>query len=246
MIPTRELIAFAAAVAATALSVSLGNWQMRRAEQKQVLQSTWDGAERAQPVELVDANLGEVAQRLPLRVALRGRLLPEHEIWLDNRFMNGRAGLMLIVPMSLGDGTAVLVNRGFAARDSNDRGRLPIVARPVGEVVIEGIAVAHTARVLALGDNAPEAAGQPRVWQNLDFDAFERVSSLAVPRWVVQQTGGDADGLLRNWPRPDAGVDKHRGYALQWYSLAALIVALTLFFGVRALRGRARPLRTDE
>jgi len=243
---TRELIAFAAAFAAVALTVSLGNWQLRRAEQKLALQATWDGAERAAPVTVGGTDVGDVAQRLPLRVALRGRFLPEHEVWLDNRFMDGRAGLMLIVPLRLGDGTTVLVNRGFAARVSSDRGRLPDVVRPVGDVLVEGVAVAHAARVLALGENAPAGAVRPLVWQNLDFDAFERVSGLAVPRWVVQQTGSDADGLVRRWPRHDAGVDKHRGYALQWYSLAALIVALTLIFGVRALRGRARPLRSDD
>ena len=34
------------------------------------------------------------------------------------------------------------------------------------------------------------------------------------------------DGLLRSWPRPDAGIEKHESYALQWYSLAGLAVVL--------------------
>jgi surfeit locus 1 family protein len=38
------------------------------------------------------------------------------------------------------------------------------------------------------------------------------------------------------WPRPDAGVERHRGYAFQWYSLAALIAGLTVYFGGKALR----------
>jgi surfeit locus 1 family protein len=115
---------------------------------------------------------------------------------------------------------------------------LPQVERPPGEVTVEGLAVAQTSRVLALGENAPVGELRPAVWQNLDFDTFERASGLAVARWVVQQTGGADDGLLRNWPRSSAGVDKHRGYALQWYSLAATIAVLTIFFSARTLRQR--------
>jgi surfeit locus 1 family protein len=238
-------VALGAAVAGIALTASLGQWQLRRAEQKLALQAQWQQAQQAPPLELAGADLAAVADRLPLRVSLRGRFLSEHEVWLDNRQMDGRTGLVLIAPLRLADGAVVLVNRGFAARDPRDRARLPEVARPQAEVAVEGLAVAQPARVLQLGSNAAGDGRQPAVWQNLDFDAFERASGLAVPRWVVQQTGDVADGLLRNWPAPDAGVDRHRGYALQWFSLAALILALTVFFTARALRRRSAADRTD-
>lgn len=234
----RTTVALAAAMAAIALTISLGNWQLRRAEEKLALQAQWDRAEQAAPVAVAGSNIADTGSRLPVRVALRGRFLHEHEIWLDNRQMDGQAGFMLVAPLRLADGAVVLVNRGFAPRDPRERTRLPEVARPDAEVEIEGLAVAQTARVLQLGENAPAAERRPAVWQNLDFDAFERFSGLVVAHWVVQQTGGTADGLLRNWPRLSAGVDKHRGYALQWYSLAALVAALTVFFGARALRRR--------
>ena len=234
------LVALAAAAAAIALTVSLGNWQLRRADEKLALQAAWDRAEQAAPEAVAAADIAGVAGRLPLRVQLRGRFLFAHEVWLDNRQMDGQAGLMLVTPLRFADGAVVLVNRGFARRDPRDRARLPEVDRPEGEVTIEGLAVAHTSRVLQLGENAPAGSG-PAVWQNLDYDAFQRASGLAVAHWVVQQTGEAGDGLLRNWPRLGAGVDKHHGYALQWFSLAALIAALTAFFGLRALRRRSSP-----
>ena len=247
MTGTRTAIALTAAAAAIVLTVSLGNWQLRRADEKLALQAQWDRAWQSAPVAVAGADIAVVAQQLPLRVQLRGRYLFEHEVWLDNRQMDGQTGLMLIAPLRLTDGTVVLVNRGFARRDPRDRNRLPEVARPGDEVTIEGLAVEQTARVLQIGENAPSREGRPAVWQNLDFDAFERASGLAVARWVVQQTGGSEDGLLRNWPRLSAGVDKHRGYALQWYALAALITALTLFFGGRALWWhRSSPSRNDD
>jgi len=245
MARTRSLVALVAALAAIVLTASLGNWQLRRADEKLALQAAWDRAELAAPLPVAGSDLAGVAQRLPLRVQLCGRFLFAHEVWLDSRQMDGQAGLMLVTPLRLADGAVVLVNRGFARRDPRDRARLPAVARPQGEVAVEGLAVAHASRVLQLGENAPAGSG-PLVWQNLDFDAFERASGLAVARWVVQQTDGAEDGLLRNWPRLAAGVDKHRGYALQWFALAALVTALTAFFGLRALRRRPSVNRSDD
>lgn len=239
-------MAFGAAAAAIVLTVSLGQWQLRRADEKLALQAQWDSAQQAPAVAVGGAQLGEVAGRLPLRVGLRGRFLHEHEVWLDNRQMDGQAGFMLVTPLRLADGAVVLVNRGFAPRDALDRARLPPVDRPQGEVDIEGLAVAQTSRVLQLGQDVPAPGGGPTIWQNLDYEAFERHSGLAVPSWVVQQTGGGADGLRRHWPHLAAGVDKHRGYAMQWFSLAALVAVLTAFFGARALRRRVLPKPNDE
>lgn len=239
MTRTPTMVAFVAALAAIALTVSLGNWQLRRADEKLALQAAWDRAEQTPALPVAGVDIVGVADRLPLRVRLRGRFVFAHEVWLDNRQMDGQAGLMLVTPLQLADGAVVLVNRGFARRDPRDRTRLPAVARPEGEVTVDGLAMAHTARVLQLGENAPAGSG-PVVWQNLDYESFERASGLSVARWVVQQTNGADDGLLRNWPRFSAGVDKHYGYALQWFALAALITALTAFFGLRALRRRSR------
>lgn len=239
MTRTPTMVAFVAALAAIALTVSLGNWQLRRADEKLALQAAWDRAEQTPALPVAGVDIAGVADRLPLRVRLRGRFVFAHEVWLDNRQMDGQAGLMLVTPLQLADGAVVLVNRGFARRDPRDRTRLPAVERPEGEVTVDGLAMAHTARVLQLGENDPAGSG-PVVWQNLDYESFERASGLSVARWVVQQTNGADDGLLRNWPRFSAGVDKHYGYALQWFALAALITALTAFFGLRALRRRSR------
>jgi surfeit locus 1 family protein len=246
MMRMRLLAAFVAAAASIAITVSLGNWQLRRAAEKRELQQIWDRAASASPLPVTGAGIAEIGDQLPRRVLLRGRYLFEHEVWLDNRQMDGQSGLMLITPLRLADGAMVLVNRGFAPRDPRDRTRLPAVGRPPGEVTVEGLAMEQAARVLQIGENAPPNDRGPRLWQNLDFDAFERASGLVVARWIVQQIGDDDDGLRRNWPRLSAGVDKHRGYALQWYSLAALIAILTVYFGVRALWRARNPADKND
>lgn len=230
----RASIAIIAGVLGVALTISLGNWQSRRAQYKLELQAQWDAAQHAPPIAVSAATMAEAAALAPKRVRLTGRFEHRYSVWLDNRPSHGRAGFHVITPFVTHDGV-VLVSRGWVARDPQDRLRLPPVGEPAGELTIEGLALKEWPRLLELG---PPAASEqwPRVWQNLDFAAFERASGLTVGRFVVQQTSRTDDALERDWPAPDLGVDMHRGYALQWYSLAALIAGLTLYFGWRAWR----------
>jgi surfeit locus 1 family protein len=232
----RALIVLVAAGAGIAATVSLGNWQTRRAEQKLALQAEWDAVERAAPVEIAASDLDELPLRLPQRVRLRGRFAHEQTVWLDNRILDGRAGFYVVAPLQLeGGDTAVLINRGFVARDPSDRNHLPAIGRPEAELTIEGIAIAQPPRLLELG-HVPTSGPLPAIWQNLDYAAFEQASGRRVARLIVQQASDSADGLVRQWPRPSTGVDKHRGYAFQWYALAGLLAVLTSILAVRELR----------
>ena len=65
------------------------------------------------------------------------------------------------------------------------------------------------------------------------------------PVTVVQEDGTapPGDGLLRQWPRPAAGVHKHYGYAFQWFALSALILGLYAWFQlIRPRRARQRQM----
>ncbi|GIL06238.1 MAG: SURF1-like protein [Betaproteobacteria bacterium] len=233
----QALVVLVAAAAGIAATVSLGNWQTRRAEQKLALQAQRDAAERAAPIEVSARDLADLPRRAPLRVKLRGRFAHEQTVWLDNRMMDGRAGFVVVTPLRVeGTETAILVMRGFVARDPADRQRLPAIGEPQGEVVLEGLALAEAPRLLELGA-APPPGPLPAIWQNLDYAAFEQASGRRVARIVVQQTSDGGDGLARRWPRPSAGVEKHRGYAFQWYALAVL---LTVLAAVVLFRGRTR------
>jgi cytochrome oxidase assembly protein ShyY1 len=232
----RRFLALTAAAAGIALTVSLGNWQMRRGDAKQALQAEWDAAQRGAPVQLdSQAAIDQVERTLPRRVQLRGSLVPAATVYLDNRMRQGVAGFNVIAAISIGSALPLVpVDRGWAARDPLERARLPAAPAPEADVVIEGLAVAGMPRLLELGSEPERRI--PGIWQNLEFDDFERVLGRRVARFVVQQTSELPDGLRRDRPQPSLGVDKHRGYALQWYSLAALIAVLTAWFGLRGLR----------
>jgi surfeit locus 1 family protein len=235
MLTPRVVVALLAGVAGVVLTTSLGNWQTRRGDEKAARQSQWDDALARAPYPIggVD-DVPAISGNLPQRVEMNGAFVPEATVYIDNRLVDGVAGFQVVTPVAVADGMPwILVNRGWAARSMADRTRLPSAPTANGPLRVEGVAVPHVPRALDLGESGGPLGG---IWQNLDFEAYERASGRKVARFVVQQTNDTGDGLRRAWSRPDAGVEKHRGYAFQWYSLAALIAVLMLYFGGRALR----------
>ena len=209
----------AAALAAIAVTLALGNWQSRRAEEKLALGRDLDDAARravlALPSSPVDAHAYEFA-----RVSARGEYLPGRTILLDNKVLRGTPGYQVLTPLKIAGGDMhVLVNRGWVAAGAQ-RNDLPQIRTPAGTETIEGIAVVPTSRIFELDANTEEGI----VWQNLVLARYAKWSGLKLQPVVLQQTSEAADGLARVWVRPDTGADKHRGYAFQWYALAATIL----------------------
>ena len=194
----------AAAALACALVIALGTWQTRRAEEKRAL-----GAQLQS-------------------VSATGTFLPRYTVLLDNKLRHGKAGYEVVTPLRLaGSELQVLVNRGWLQAPPT-RDALPEVRTPPGEVRIEGLSLERFPRVLNLDK---QASGKVR--QGLDIDEFAAETGLRLQPRVIEQHSASDDGLLREWPRPDAGIEKHESYALQWYSFAVLALILGLVFSFR-------------
>jgi len=140
---------------------------------------------------------------------------------------NHRAGYEVVTPLRLAEGIHVLVNRGWIEAPAR-RDRLPEVVTPRGAVRVEGIVLTHLPRALKLGD-----PGKGRVRQSLELKEFAVETGLPLQAFVIEQHRGIADGLLREWPPADAGIEKHQSYSFQWYSLAGLALVLGIVFSFR-------------
>jgi len=210
-----------AAAAFIALAISLGNWQARRAEEKLELGRRLDEGAKGPVLSVSSVRLDASAVERR-RVSARGRFVARAVLLLDNKVLHGAAGYHVLTPLKLegGEDVHVLVNRGWIA--AGDRSRLPAVPTPEAVQTIEGIAVTPSRRFFEL---APEAASGP-LRQNLVPEREEKRLGLLLQPFVIEQTSDARDGLAREWQRPDTGVDRHHGYALQWYSFAALAAVL--------------------
>ncbi|HMG58615.1 MAG TPA: SURF1 family protein [Burkholderiales bacterium] len=209
-----------AAAVFIALAISLGNWQTRRAEEKLELGRRLDEAAKGPVLSVPPVRLDASAFDRR-RVSARGRFVARAALLLDNKVLHGAAGYHVLTPLKLEGGELhVLVNRGWIA--AGERSRLPAVPTPETLQTIEGIAVTPSRRFIEL---APEGASGP-LRQNLVPEREEKRLGLGLQPFVIEQTSDAQDGLAREWERPDTGVDRHRSYALQWYSFAALAAVL--------------------
>ena len=81
---------------------------------------------------------------------------------------------------------------------------------------------------------APVAARAPAgtsIRQNLDLAAFRTESGLPLRTELsMQQVGAASEGLQRDWPQPALGIERHYGYAFQWFSLSAVVAILYVWF----------------
>lgn len=210
------------------LTLSLGNWQSERADTKRELQARYDAAERAYPIH-VGSVLLDRDSLLYRKLEVEGEFDDTHTILLDNRVLNGVAGYQVLTPLRIKGGSlAILVNRGWVAA-GRTREHVPAPMTPAGVVRLQGRAADPRTRYIELADTQP----QGRVWQNLDFDRYAALTGLKLQPILLLQTSSLADGLQRNWARPDSGVATHVSYALQWYGLAATLAVLWLVMNLR-------------
>jgi surfeit locus 1 family protein len=199
----------------------------------------------------------QLEAQLERRIELSGRWLDQFSVYLDNRQMDGKPGFYLYTPLRLADGRVLMVQRGWWPRDGQDRTRVPSPPETKGVVTFIGRITRAPGRTFSLGSGGDTG----RIRQNLAVVEYGRSVGLTVqPLLIVQldadvDSGTDGDGdaaqvqqsappasgvpdLKRDWPKPAVDVDKHYGYATQWFALCALIVILYAWFQI--LRPRLR------
>lgn len=237
----RQLFVVAVGLVVMAVTAQLGRWQLSRAAQKKAIDHAM--VTHAE-LPVLDGSL--LADRLSperrhelryRRIVLQGQWLPQATVFLDNRTMNHEAGFYVVTPLQLAghDDAVVAVVRGWAARDFYDPRKLPDIASPAGEVQVEGRILVHAPEAFALSE---QADGPIR--QNLELADYAVETGLPLADVLVQQTGAPSDGLQRDWPQIAVGVERHYGYAVQWFGMCLVVAFLLVWFQWVKPRWRSR------
>jgi surfeit locus 1 family protein len=225
-----------------AITFSLGLWQLGRASEKIALQDkrmeqsgkkALDGRSLRSGPE-VAAEHNDLIHR---SMVITGRWLPTFTVYLDNRQMNAKPGFFVLTPLQIeSTGEVLVVQRGWAQRSFTDRTALPPVQTPDELVQVQGHLAPWPSRLYDFGGTE---SGPIR--QNLDLTAYRQETGLKVLEVTLLQSGGPSEGLLREWPVVASGVEKHHGYAFQWFGLSGLIALLYVWFQIVQPRRQKRP-----
>ena len=223
---------------------SLGQWQLRRAAQKVALAAAVES--KANEPVLNNQALGEfrnASDAMHRQAILKGIWQPEHTVFLDNRPMNGKTGFVVLTPLKIdGSSQVILVQRGWIPRDFTDRTRLPNVTTPIGTVTVRGRIAPPPSKLYEF-----KGVESGRIRQNIDLPAFSGEIHTPLMAVSMLQLGATTDGLLRDWAVPNLGVDKHYGYAAQWFSLSVLVLVLYVWFQVISpIRLRRKPAKSGQ
>lgn len=227
-----RLIPGLAALALLALFVHLGLWQTGKAEQSAERAALYDARSKHPPIS-IGTPLVNPESLVYVQVVVRGEYEAAHQFYLDNQVENGRPGVHVITPLKIeGGDTRVLVNRGWAAWE--DRQKRPYVETPSGTVDVTGIAVIPGKQKYLLMPDRREA--WPELWSVLDMGRFVEETAMQVQPVIIHLTSpGQNNGLVAHRPQPEDKTVMHKGYALQWFGMAGVLLGFYIWTSFRKM-----------
>ncbi len=203
------------------LMVSLGLWQLSRAEQKNQIQNDFNDranlVANSLPSDTTDINY--------LSVRLEGAFDNERVFFLDNRTYQGRVGYEVLLPFTVSTGELVLVNRGWVQAPAT-RAELPPI-EPAQQAIIEGQFYRPDKPTLLLEEQDYSNQTWPIVIQSVEMETLSRLLAAPLYPYQVRLKAESFSALTADWPVVTTSPEKHTAYAVQWFAMA---VALVLWF----------------
>ncbi len=216
------------------LLISLGNWQLRRSDEKR---QYLNEQQIALGGEVIDLSTYENPQLEALeykKVVVQGEYDSKHQFLLDNQIVKGKVGYFVLTPLKIKSRPyAVLVNRGWIEMDK-DRTVLPDISIQGGPVSIEG-RVNHFPRVAYQLEGADIPAEHwPSVVQVINPEILSRMLGYPVLDFQLELAPELPQGYIRDWQiKTTITPEKHIAYAMQWYGLALTLTCLMIWLGFK-------------
>ena len=182
-------------VATLALLISLGFWQLDRANEKRVIEDQIANA-NSFDVELV-TSVEFLKDREYYHVRLQGSYVGDKQFVYDNQIVDQVSGYYVLTPLVLkGDSKAVLINRGFIPWNGR-RDKLADI--DISEKLTE-VKVQISKPVKRMELEASEIAGEfPVLIQALDLDDMSTTAALDFINVVGLLSPESENGFVRQW-----------------------------------------------
>ncbi len=207
-----------ASMAGIAILMSLGIWQIQRLEWKEAILRDIEKRINLEPKPLPN-NLDRDRDGFSA-VVVDGMILPTEIHVLVSKKREG-AGYRIIAPMQIRDGRHILVDRGFTPADNKN------LTRSIGHV--EVIGNLHWPDEIDRFTPPPDFAAN--IWFARDIDAMAKKLNT-LPLLLIARTPTDPH-VIPLPVDPNAIPNNHLQYAITWFAIAAIWLAMSLYFGRR-------------
>ncbi len=223
------------------LCIRLGIWQLDRLDQRRAFNAHFIAMQSALPLDLnleIPQDLTDMEYR---HVQVTGTYDFTNQVALRNQYYGSEYGYHLLTPLHLDDGSAVLVDRGWVPADGNDA--------PVGWSRYDEAGQVEVQGVMRLGPTRPDMGGVPDPTltpgqTRLDYWNFanlERISQQipypVLPVYIQPDVDtNDITPPIPYQPEIELSEGPHFGYALQWFTFAAILYLGYPFYLRRQLK----------
>ncbi len=220
-------------IATLALLITLGFWQLDRADEKRAIEDQVANA-NANIAELItDVDL--LSEKEYYHVHLQGSYIKDKQFIYDNQIVDQIPGYYVLTPFVLkGNSRAILINRGFIPWNGR---RDQIADIDIGADITEAkVQISKPVKRIELKADqiTPDF---PVLIQALDMDEMSAIASLDFASIVGLLSPESENGFVRQWEPYTGSIERHIGYAIQWF-LMALVLSI---IGVRlALKQRKK------
>jgi len=212
--------------------VTLGLWQLDRETEKIALQALYDFRQDspAQPVSDIDWSETDLSYQ---KVQVTGQFDNERYFLLDNRIQGGRVGYEVLMPFISANGEPLILNRGWIAQGET-RAQLPELEPVLERVSVVGSIYVPLSEPFMLS-NIPETSASiwPLVVQKIDISEWSNLLELPLPPFSVRLAADSPGALQVDWQTINMLPEKHRGYAVQWFTMALALLVMYLYYGTR-------------
>jgi len=210
--------------------IRLGYWQLEREAEKRDLQQLYEERQSSAPLPIsgVDWSDKDIGWS---RIQAEGYYETEYNFLLDNRIQSGQVGYEVLTPFRTDYGV-LLINRGWIAAGPR-REILPSIETPEDKAVIEATIYIPDGELMMFGEETLSGEQWPKRIQQVHLARMsEALGEKLIPA-RLRLSAGSAGELSIDWQTVNMQPEVHRGYAIQWFLMAAALVVLFVFFSFR-------------
>ena len=204
-----------------AFLVSLGFWQLERADDKRSIEASIKQANTGS-VELIKKEEG-LQNKEYYEVRLQGKYLSDKQFIYDNQIVDQVSGYYVLTPYALeGQSKAILINRGFIPWNGR-RDKLAdiVIGQETREIKVQ------ISKPIKRMELKPSEVGIqfPALIQSIDLQDMADRAKVDFSSVIGLLDASASNGFIRKWEPYTGSIEKHIGYAVQWF-LMALVLAI--------------------
>ncbi len=239
--------------------VSLGLWQLDRADEKRVIDQGVNDAIAKPALQLNGADLIKLNKEIYRTASLIGQYDIEQQFLLDNRTHKGQPGYHVLSPFlfehSSGNDSqlsspnskttyGVLINRGWIGYQGT-RDKIADVSLNKLITEIAG-SIKKIPRSIVLKEKSADGSSTDLIFRTVDkqLKGVSLIQSIQLDRLgktlnyellpvIIELDKATKDGFVREWHPYYGSIDKHNAYALQWFAMALILLFLFLKLNIR-------------